>query len=168
MNITFSGPLMHVPYFEILVQDGRQVANFVFHILNIWKPFRGPFSDMNEWISFILGTVMTCDRTLMHVKQNFGPIQYGRHMADFGLCQDGPFRGQISVLNNVTWTLSCMNIVYSGPLMHVASFRNFGPRWLPGGKLFFPYTYIWEPFLGPFSDMNERILFILGTVMTCD
>ena len=55
------------PHFEILVQDGRQVADFVFHILNIWKPFRGPFSDMNKWISFILGTVMTCGRTLMHV-----------------------------------------------------------------------------------------------------
>ena len=58
----------------------------------------------------------------MHIKLNFGLIQYGRHMADFGLCQDGPFHGQISVLNNVTWTWSCMNIVYSGPLMHVALF----------------------------------------------
>ena len=67
-------------------------------------------SDMNERISFILGTVMTHDRTMMHVKYNFGPIQYGRHTADFGLRQDGPFHSQISVLNNVTWTWSFMNI----------------------------------------------------------
>ena len=43
-------------------------------------------------------------------------------------------------VNNVTWTWSCMNIVYSGPLMHIASFWNFGPRWPPGGQLCFPYT----------------------------
>ena len=42
-----------------MVQDGRQVANYVFHILNIWKPFCGPFSDMNDQISFILGTDLT-------------------------------------------------------------------------------------------------------------
>ena len=39
---------------------------------------------MNEWISFILGTVMTYYETLMHVKKIFGLIQYGRHTADFG------------------------------------------------------------------------------------
>ena len=43
-------------------------------------------------------------------------------MADFELCQYGPVCGQISVLNNVTWTWSCMDIVYSGPLTHVAPF----------------------------------------------
>ena len=56
------------PHFEILIQDGRHVANYMFHILNIWKSFRSLFSDMNERISFILGTVMTHVRTLMHVK----------------------------------------------------------------------------------------------------
>ena len=42
--------------------------NYVFPILNIWEPFRGQISDMNEWIFFIFGRVMTCDRTLMHAK----------------------------------------------------------------------------------------------------
>ena len=78
------------------------------------------FSDMNHRILFILGTIMTCDRTFMDAKKNFGPIQNGRCTADFGLCQGGPVCSQISVLNNVTWIWSCMNIVYSCPLMHIA------------------------------------------------
>ena len=54
-------------------------------------------------------------------------VRYFNHLGFWGFgvldfCQDGRFRGQISVLNNVTWTWSCMNIVYSGPLMHIASF----------------------------------------------
>ena len=40
-------------------------------------PFRSQISDMNEWISFILGIVMTYDRTLVHVMLLFVPIQYG-------------------------------------------------------------------------------------------
>ena len=114
------------------------MADYVFNILNIWKPFCSLFSDMNHRISFILGTAMTYDRTLMHVKENFCEIQNGYHRADFRLSQVGPFCGQISVLNNVTWTWSCMNIVCSGLLMHVASFWNFGQRCSPCGQLHFP------------------------------
>ena len=66
--MTYGRTLMHITLNFGLIQDGRQAAKYVFYILNIWKPFRGPFSDMNDWISFILGTVMTYDRTLMHVK----------------------------------------------------------------------------------------------------
>ena len=69
-----------------------------------------------------------------------GLIQYGRHRADFDFEQGGPFRTQFSVVNDLTWTCPCMNIVCCGPLMHVASFWISGPRWLTGGKLRFPYT----------------------------
>ena len=48
--------------------------------------FRSQISDMTERISFILTSVMTYARTLMHVELNFGPIQYGR--------QNGRFRSQ--------------------------------------------------------------------------
>ena len=33
-----------------------------------------------------------------------------------------PFRGQISVLNDLTWTCLCMNMVLYVPLMQVISF----------------------------------------------
>ena len=85
-----------------------------------------------------LGTVMNYHKTLKHVKYNFGPIQYGPCRADFGLCQDGPFHRQISVLTNATY------IVYSGPLMHIASFWNFNPRWAPSSTLPVPLTGTWN------------------------
>ena len=71
---------------------------------------------------------------LMHVVSflNFGLIQYGRHTANFGHCQDCPFRDQISVLNNATWTWSCMNIVVSGPFARsiLKFWSKMAARWL--------------------------------------
>ena len=46
---------------------------------------------MNEWISFILGIVMTYDRTLMHVMLLFDPIQYGCQYGRFWFCAGGSF-----------------------------------------------------------------------------
>ena len=46
---------------------------------------------MTEWISFILGTVMTYDRTLMHVMLLFDPIQYGRQYGRFWSWAGGSF-----------------------------------------------------------------------------
>ena len=34
-------------------------------------------SDMNKGVSFIFSKIMKCDRTLIHIRQNFDLIQYG-------------------------------------------------------------------------------------------
>ena len=91
----------------------------------------------HEWMDlFHIGHShdLSWDLDARQVKFWSGPIwpPYGR----FWICQDGPFRSQISVLMNVTWTWSCMYIVYISPLMHVASFWIFGPRWPPGSQLY--------------------------------
>ena len=83
MNIVYSSSLIHVAsVFIFLVQDGRQAANFIFHILYIWKPFRSSFSYMmNEWITFILSSVMTyhmrswCTSNKILVISNMAVIQ---------------------------------------------------------------------------------------------
>ena len=93
--------------------DQREITGFP--ILNIWRPFRSQISDMTKWISFILTSIMTYARTLMHVKQNYGPIQYGRQNCRFRSQTGGTFpQSDLSTewpdLDNAyVWTMSPMN-----------------------------------------------------------
>ena len=100
-------------------------ANMAAFVLWQGTPFRSQISDMNQWISFLLGTVMTYDRILMHVILLFGPVQYGRQYGRFFLWQVTPFRSQISEMNE--WILFILGTVmtYDRTLMHVILL--FGP-----------------------------------------
>ena len=99
-------------------------------------------SDMNVWISFILRTVMTCHMTLVHVKDNFGPIQYDRHIATFWFARMdiSAVRSQylMSRGHGHAWTLSIFYIVLARCFILIF----FGQRWPPCGQFHFPY-FIW-------------------------
>ena len=85
--------------------------------------FRSQISDMTERISFILTSVMTYARTLMHVELNFGPIQYGRQNGRFRSQTGGTFpQSDLSTEspdldNGYAWTMS--------PLAHWCTWPHF-------------------------------------------
>ena len=85
----------------------------------------------DKWMGLIHIWQFWHDGTLMFINQNFDLIQCNWHMSEMLFNQDGHFDGHISVLNYMTWIWSCMNIIHSSPLIHVAAFWIFGSRQPP-------------------------------------
>ena len=56
-------------------------------------------------------------------------MKYGRLTADFALCHVDLSHSHISASKNVTWTLSGMNIVYTGSHSASGSLVYFSHQW---------------------------------------
>ena len=118
--------------------DLREITGFP--ILNIWRPFRSQISVLNDltWdnaYAWTMSVIWSIDVHSLILKSR-SKMADQREITGFPILNIWrPFRSQISVLNDLTWTCLCMNNVSYGPLMYIASFWNLGPRWPTSGKL---------------------------------